>query len=190
MASLALLKWTASSASRHARSLVGAGSRLNALKAANVGLQTTQVRLASTDLSAWTSLSRDRCSRETERKRRQQAAKMEAERPSEQTTVVRKPRAAASRPETRFIPKKPETAAEAPTASPAIDRRSSSLQGGERTREPRPTPRRAGARPPSRYSSFRSRCSPQMARRPAGSLGRRRTTQPTRQVSASPSTPR
>mmetsp|Transcript_31001 Transcript_31001/g.84735 ORF Transcript_31001/g.84735 Transcript_31001/m.84735 type:complete len:288 (-) Transcript_31001:1086-1949(-) len=79
-----------------------------------------------TDFSTWTSFSRERCSRETDLNRRQQMEKMEAERASDEMTVVTKPRAASSKPETRFIPKKPETAADAPMASPAIDRISSS----------------------------------------------------------------
>jgi len=50
MASLALLKWSASTASRHARSLVGAGSRIAEIGAINAGLQKTQLRFASSDL--------------------------------------------------------------------------------------------------------------------------------------------
>ena len=50
MASLTLLKWTAKTASRHARSLVGAGSRLAELRAVNAGLDGIQRRFASTDL--------------------------------------------------------------------------------------------------------------------------------------------
>jgi len=53
MASVALLKWTASAASRHARSLIGSGSRFAELRAAqaiNAGIQQTQLRFASTDL--------------------------------------------------------------------------------------------------------------------------------------------
>merc|ERR1712087_207359 len=50
MASLALLKWSATTASRHARSLVGAGSRIAEIGAINAGLQKTQLRFASSDL--------------------------------------------------------------------------------------------------------------------------------------------
>ncbi|QDZ20064.1 glycine cleavage system protein T [Chloropicon primus] len=50
MASLALLKWTTRSVSRHARALVGAGARAAELRAVNVGLEKTQRRFASTDL--------------------------------------------------------------------------------------------------------------------------------------------
>mmetsp|Transcript_11990 Transcript_11990/g.28200 ORF Transcript_11990/g.28200 Transcript_11990/m.28200 type:complete len:307 (+) Transcript_11990:67-987(+) len=79
----------------------------------------------STRLSACTSLSLDRCCSDTFRKRRVQLKKSAAEQSVDSTVAIQKPPTAFSTPETRFIPKKPETIALMPMHSPAMLRVSS-----------------------------------------------------------------